>query len=114
MVFSVRNVALVALFTVIAGVAIDISAAKAAQVPGEDSLFYRRYRGEDEVDDERRGRGQGGRDERPDSSGDSGQGEGGGGKSSSGGTASGHPKSGPPPSPGKNTDSSDDNDRFGQ
>lgn len=112
MAFRPMKIAVLALFPSVAGVWVDISAAQAAQVPSEQSLFYRRYRGDDEVDDERRGRGRGGRSG---SSDDNGSISDGGGKSSSGGGSSeGNPKPGTQPSPGQGGNTSDDNDRFGR
>ncbi len=96
---------------------VDLEAAQARMVPGEGDLFYRRYRGDDEVEDRGggqgrgRGKGRGGSDEY----GSSGSGGGSGGGHSGGGSNGGKDGDSGKSGGGDHSPSSrDDDDRFGK
>ncbi len=97
------------------------AAAQTAQMPSAHDVVFRRYRGEDEVDDDRSGSGRGGgRDQSGGGSNDSGGSESGsggnsdgGGKSKSdGGSSGGNKPSKGSSSGGDGKNKQDDSDRF--
>jgi hypothetical protein len=96
------------------------AAAQTAQMPSAHDVVFRRYRGEDEVDDDRSGSGRGGgRDKSGGGSDDSGGSDSGGGNSDGGGKSKsdGGSSGGNKPSKGSSTsgdgkNKQDDSDRF--
>jgi hypothetical protein len=102
----------ISLFSSVVSFAIDVRFAVALPTPSEDDLFYRRYRGDDEVDDDRRGRGRGrgGHSENGGSSSSGDNSSSGSGHSSSDSESGSGSKSGSD----KGSNPSDENDRFGK